>query len=222
MSVDITEKAYKSTIDKESVGGLKLAEEAIAFLRTYGGAALLFYGVGTIPFVLVLVLFTSLMLNGLFAHLYLGPGTFILTVLFFWMKWAQYRYMRILYATMMDPSTSADEEHFRGSFRAFAYQGITHTLALVSLPFILLLLFPLPLYLAFINTVMVLDNTRFSTIRALWEESYRNTLIWVRQNLLMLWLLSPLMPVLLVIPAFAFLPVLAEIDDYVIYTIMTI
>ncbi len=222
MSVEINEKAYKSAVKKESVSGLKLAEEAIAFLRAYGGAALLFYGLGTIPFVFALVLFTSLMLNGLYAHLYLGPGTCLLTVLYFWMKWAQHRYMRILYATMMDPATSSVEEHFRGSFRAFAYQGITHTLALVALPFMILLLIPIPLYLAFINTVMVLDNTRFSSLRALWEESYRNTLVWVQQNLILLWFLSPLAPMLLVIPEYTFFPVLAEIDDIVVYTIFTI
>ncbi len=222
MSAELSEKAYRNSANRERMGGLRLAEEAIAFLRLHGQASLLVYGLGTLPFVGGLILCAGLMLHSLYGHLYLEMAALLLTVLYFVMKWAQHRYMRGLYRLLRGESAAFHAEGKRHPWRAFAYQSVTHTLGLFALPIMTLLLFPIPWYIAFLNTVSVLDNNRHPSLRALWSEAYRLVQLWTRQSFMLFWLLSPLAVILLVVPLYTLIPVLVAVDDYVIFAMLVI
>jgi hypothetical protein len=183
-----------------SRGAIDIMEEVFHLLRKAPLRILASYCVGTLPFLLGLLYFWTDMSRSAFAYYHVVQGSFILCLLFIWMKcW------HVLYARQLLAEVSA--ERFQRwtpaqVFRTLVRQTIVQSTGLVLLPLSLLMTIPFPWVYASYQNATVLEDGRSTEIMSLVKKAKEMTLPWQKQNLWMIWTLSPF---LMIVAAFFFL-----------------
>jgi hypothetical protein len=189
--------------------GMAIAEEAFTLLRGAPIEVLASYYIGSLPFVLGVLTFWATMAQSAYAHEQLGGSAFALAFLFIWMKLWQVRFARQLRAHLT--GSRPERWDLRRILRTAGLQGAYHSIGIVILPAAMLALVPFPwVYAAFQNAIAI-DDGSYRSIRELGLSAAQQARRWPRQNMLIIWLLSPFL--LLLVTAFylALLPVVTTL-----------
>lgn len=188
------------------IGGIALAEEAVHALRTAPFAAWAAYAIGSGPFVIALMYFWADMAYSPFARQRLVAGSLVLTALFVWMKAWQSVFSGRMHAHVMD--AAAPKTHVVDFLRIAATQSIIQTTGLVLLPLSLIVAMPFPWVYAAYQNATVLGAERGPGLRDTVQRSIALAGIAPNQNLVLIWLLSPALPVLAALFFFILMPVM--------------
>jgi hypothetical protein len=179
-------RAYLRQHGKSSI---ELIEEAFYLLRAAAPATLAAYFLGSVPFVAALLFFCTDMSRSPFAAQHLPEASLTLALFFFWMKFFQARFARLLRAQVSgDPSGAGGP---KSSVRSLAVQTILQSSALFVLPVAAFIVLPFAWVYAFYQNVTALDDGErnpTSVFRLACQEAAQ----WPRQNHAMLLMLSAL------------------------------
>lgn len=186
-------------------GGLDIVEEAFNRLRHAPLTVWALYYVGSAPFVLLFLYFWADMANSAYAYERLGPYTIALTAGFVWMKTWQAIAFSAFLAHVQDAQPL--RLTWRRWWRTARQQAILQSTALFNLPLSVLVMAPLPYAYAFYQSASALasdnDGVRQLARRA-WSASHPQP----KQNLLIVWLLSPLLVIVAVAIVLLILPIM--------------
>ena len=177
-------RAYLRQHGKSSI---ELIEEAFYLLRAAAPATLAAYFLGSVPFVAALLFFCTDMSRSPFAAQHLPEASLALALLFFWMKFFQARFARLLRAQVSgDPSLARS---LKSSARSLAVQTILQSSALFVLPVAAFIVLPFAWVYAFYQNVTALDDGERNPT-SVFKQACQEAAQWPRQNhavLLMLW-----------------------------------
>jgi hypothetical protein len=158
---------------------VELVEEAFQLLRQAPGPILVFYYLGTLPFMLALLYFWSDMARSPFAAGNLLTGTLGLTALFVWMKcWHAVFAQQLLASLCGEPAPRLTVAHL---LRTAVHQAIVQPFGLFLLPAALALLVPLGWVYAFFTNATVFSSTA-PDIRTLVRHSWQQARLWPLQS----------------------------------------
>ena len=167
---------------------LELGGEAVHLLRSAPAGTLGVYYLGSVPFALGFLFFWSDMSRSAHAREYCGEAALGLAVLFFWMKSWQAVFAARVRAMLLG---SAPPWSLARALRLAACQIILQSTAFLVFPVALALLFLLPWAYAFYQNVTALGDGTPLTLMETVRRSREQALLWKKQNLGVLWLLSP-------------------------------
>jgi uncharacterized membrane protein YuzA (DUF378 family) len=165
-----------------------LIEEATHRLRTAPVATLAVYYLGAIPFVLGLLYFWADMSRSPFAGQHLVDSSLGLAALFLWMKFWQ-----VIFARRLRAHITADPPPrwtVRRWGRVFLTQAFVQPSGLFLLPLSLIPLLPAAWVYAFYQNVTALDDGGPAGTTPLLKKSWKQALLWPRQNQLVLTILA--------------------------------
>jgi len=169
---------------QQGKGSFDLIEEAAHQLRTAPVATLAVYYLGVIPFVLGLLYFWADMSRSPFAGQHLVDFALSLAVLFFWMKFWQAIFARRLRAHV------AAEPVPRWTLRRWGRVLLTQTIVqpsgLFVVPLSLIPMLPAAWVYAFYQNVTALDDGNPAGTLPLLKRSWKQAVLWPRQNHLVL------------------------------------
>lgn len=192
-------------------GGFALVEGALALARHAPPAAKGAYLVGTAPFVAGAIAFWATMASSGFARQVLPAAALGLALLFLWMVLWQSRAMRILLADLS--AESPPPWGVAAAFRTLCRQGLIQVSAVVLYPVAFLVLAPLPWLHAFYGHAAALDSGDRAPLRALAGAAARQATRWPRQNVVLVWLLSPLVYLVIALVWLTLIPLLDTLRD---------
>lgn len=181
-------------------GAVRLMEEALALLRRAPLETWLGYYLGTLPFVLGLLYFWADMSRGAYARERCAPAALGLAALFLAMKTAQAWFADRLLAQARHVAPSAWSP--ARWWRTALTQTMLQPLGLLALPAALLLLQPFAWVYAFFQHLTVLGTGEALDLSALLRRAREQTVLWARQNHLVVWWLSPWLLALAMLLAF--------------------
>jgi len=165
---------------RQGKAGLDLIEEATHLLRTAPAATLALYYLGGIPFVLGLLYFWADMSRNPLANQHLADGALGVALLFVWMKSWQVVFavrMRAQIAALPPPPCG-----LRQWLRIVTVQGILQPSGLFLLPVALVVTLPFGWVYAFYQNVTMLGDGKSDRVRKVLTESWRQAVLWPRQN----------------------------------------
>ncbi|HUT54894.1 MAG TPA: DUF4129 domain-containing protein [bacterium] len=178
----------KKRTRQDGQGPLELIEEVFHLLRRAPANVLALYYIGAMPFVIGLLYFWADMARSGLAYSTLPRGALALTALFIWMKAWQTAFGRGLWALVSGepvPVLTASR-----MLRVAARQTMVQPSGLFILPIALLTALPFPRVYAFYQGLCVLDNGD-EDLPSLLRRSSELSRLWPRQNLILIWALSP-------------------------------
>lgn len=167
---------------------LDLLEEAVHTLRLMPRHFLLFYYLGSVPFVLGLLYFVTAMTHSAFAAAESAPAAFALAALFVWMQVWQ-----AVFAARLRQHLSGSPPQpwpLRRCLRVLIAQMALSPWAWVVLPAAMLMLLPWPWALAFFHNVTVLGDGTEASLQTVGRKAYQLAQLWPRQNILLLLILN--------------------------------
>jgi len=170
--------------------------EGLYLLRAGGAEAALYYYLGSIPFMLVMLFFWSDMARSGFALQHMVLESLLLACLFSWMKVWQAIFSRRLHElrTGNNP-TKITVKHW---FKVLVNQVTVQPWGLLFIPLSMLLVIPFARVHAFFQNYCLLDDG--GDRQELSKQASKQARLWPMQNHLLIWLLSPwLLSFLLVI-----------------------
>ena len=169
---------------QQGKGSFDLIEEATHRLRTAPVATLTVYYLGAIPFVLGLLYYWADMSRSPFAGQHLVDSALGMAALFFWMKFWQVIFARRLRAHV----TAEPVPHWtvRRWGRVFLTQAFVQPSGLFVVPLSLVLMLPAAWVYAFYQNVTVLDDGGPAGTSPLLKKSWKQAVLWPRQNHLVL------------------------------------
>jgi len=167
-----------------------LAEEAIELVLRAGPAAFSVYLIGTLPFLVGVIVYWAAMASNAYAHQYASAGALALALLFIWMKALQARYAQHLLCHLQDEDTPAWT--INGFFSALSRQGAIHASAILLYPICFVTVLPMCFVVGWYQNVTTLESSATGT-RALIRDAAAQARLWPKQIHLFLWLSSPLM-----------------------------
>lgn len=171
---------------------LTLVEETVHLLRVAPVSLLVAYFVGTIPFILGLLYFIADMDRGVMAAEQCGEGAFVLTLLFFWMKCWQTVYGAGIHAVLREETIPPWTVRRAG--RMILDQVVVQSTAVVVFPIALLFVFPLHwVYAAYQNFTVLARGADDESQGSLVRRAVAQAMLWQRQNITLIWLMSPWM-----------------------------
>ncbi|MGA3283776.1 MAG: DUF4129 domain-containing protein [Verrucomicrobiota bacterium] len=165
---------------RQGKGSFDLIEEATHLLRTAPVATLAVYYLGAIPFVLGLLYFWADMSRNPFAGQHLVDSALGVAALFFWMKFWQ-----VIFARRLRAHVAAEPvPHWtvRRWGRVFLTQAFVQPSGLFVVPLSLLPMLPAAWVYAFYQNVTVLDDGGPAGISPLLKKSWKQAMLWPRQN----------------------------------------
>ena len=170
-------------------GAFEIIEEVFYLLRAAPAGALAAYYVGTLPFVLGLLYFWADMSRSAFAHARAAQGAALLTVLFVWMKTWQTVYARRLWGEVC--GRPAPRLSIPRLIRTALRQTIVQASGFILLPAAMLAALPFPWTYAVYQNMGVLDDGARGSVRGLVARAIELARPWQKQNLILIWALSP-------------------------------
>ena len=196
----------RKNILRQSKGALDIIEEAVQLVRTFPATVALYY-IGSLPFMLALLYFWTDMIRNAFAYRHCIEASLGLAILFLWMKCWQTVFTRRLMTRIRgtDPGCWS----FRQIVRLVVVQTIMQPWGLWILPLALLLTLPFPWMYAFYQNVTVFGDGEDGNVRTILKRSGRQAKLWPKQNLLLIWLLSPWLLVVAAILGLVIIPVIS-------------
>ncbi|MBI2423085.1 MAG: DUF4129 domain-containing protein [Candidatus Hydrogenedentes bacterium] len=191
---------------RQTCTGLALVESALALARTVPLATWFLYYLGSIPFCAALIWFWASMANRGDAIELLGWGSALLTALYGWMKGWQYCFCQALSAQLLE--APLPNVTLREWIRVSARQLFVHATGWFLLPLAFLLTVALPWALAAYQYASIVPD-RAGQSPAQWRgEVIRHAQLWPRQNTVLLWILSPHLPIWFAMALIGFAPIL--------------
>ena len=190
-------------------GALDIIEEVIHVLRRAPFRVVASYYVGTLPFVLGLLFFWADMSKSAYARAHLAQGAFVLALLFVWMKTWQAVYAGQVMAGVRDEP--GPRWTWRRLLRLAARQTIVQPFGLLLLPLALVVVVPFGWMYALYQNLTVLDDGESTEVRELTRRAAGLARLWPRQNLFLIWALSPFLLVMAVGLYLGMLPIAAAI-----------
>jgi hypothetical protein len=183
---------------------LDILEEATHLLR---GQPLLLapYYFGSLPFILGLLYFWTDMSVGANAWRHCPQAAWGLTLLFIWMKTWQ-----SIYASRLLARIRNEVPPRWGLSRVLRTAGVQTAIqpwSIIILPVAFFLMVPFPQAFAFFQNATVMGNGDDWEMRATIRKSWRQALLWAKQNILIIWLTSPFLLVFAAFFVFVFVPV---------------
>jgi hypothetical protein len=176
-------------------GAVAIAEEAFFLLRGCARRSMPYYLIGTMPFLAALIAFWGDMARHPLAMERAPAGALLLTALFVWMRaWQAVFAQRLLAEARGAAHAPRRPLHVA---RMMVRQAFAHAVALVLLPFAMLLVFPFGHAYAFIHTYTILEDGSAPRMRDTLRETWPLARAWPQQNYLLIWLCSPFMLVAL-------------------------
>jgi hypothetical protein len=177
----------KAFMRQNGKAGFELIEEAFVLLRSSPPSVLAAYYLGSVPFVAGFLIFCSDLAGSPSAPGRLGGATLAMAALFFWMKFFQARFARLLLDRLSgrEPQALLSGE----AVRLASNQAILHASGLFILPLAVIAMVPLCWVYAFYQNVTAMDDGRMRArdlARMAWQQS---TLWWI-QNYLIFGVLS--------------------------------
>lgn len=169
-------------------GALDLTEQAVHLLRQRGGAVLVDYYIGTLPFTLAVLFFWSDMSRNPNAGWYCAPAAAGLALLFIWMKLWQSRFCRCLWCALND--TPVAPWPWRLSWSVASRQALLHATGLVVLPIAAVIMLPMAWTYAFYQNLSVLEAPDTTDLKGLYRSAVRQAVLWPGQNHLILTIVS--------------------------------
>jgi hypothetical protein len=164
----------------EGKGGLELVEEATHLLRTAPAAALAAYYIGAIPFVLGLLYFWADMSRSPYASQHLADAALGMAALFVWLKFWQ-----AVFASRIRAHIAAETPPpwtVRQCWRVLVTQTILQPSGLFVLPLSLVPALPFAWSYAFYQNITALAGGDTGEAGKLLKKSWRQAVLWPRQN----------------------------------------
>lgn len=174
----------KRTRRQQGKGSFDLIEEATHLLRTAPVATLAVYYLGAAPFVLGLLYFWADMSRSPFAAQHLVDSSLGLAALFLWMKFWQVIFARRLRAHAA--TEPVPRWTVRRWGRVLLTQAFVQPSGLFVVPLSLIPMLPAAWVYAFYQNVTALDDGGLAGISPLLKKSWKQALLWPRQNHLVL------------------------------------
>jgi uncharacterized membrane protein YuzA (DUF378 family) len=173
---------------RQGKASFDLIEEATHRLRTAPVAILAVYYLGAIPFVLGLLYFWADMSRSPFAGQHLVDSALGMAALFLWMKFWQVIFARRLRAHVA--AEPVPRWTVRRWGRVFLTQAFVQPSGLFVVPLSLIPMLPAAWVYAFYQNVTVLDDGGPAGTTPLLKKSWKQALLWPRQNHMVLAILS--------------------------------
>ena len=164
---------------QQGPGAIDLIEEATHLLRTAPAATLAAYYLGAIPFILGLLFFWADMSRNPFASGHLADASLGMALLFFWMKFWQAIFARLIRAQRA--AQPAPALTFRSVVRIFLAQIIWQPSGLFLIPLSLIPVLTFPWVYGFYQNVTALSDGRESAAQV-FKKSCRQGTLWPLQN----------------------------------------
>jgi len=178
-----------SQIAYRGPSGFDILEAVFHLLRRTPLRALACYYIGTLPFWLSLLYFWADMSKSAVAYTQLAREALLLALLFVWMKAWQVEYARQLWFELS--GTRPPRWTPRRIARMVVRQSVIHTTGLFLLPVTLLITIPfLPAYAAYQN-MTVLETGQDGSLNNLSKRAWELAKLWPKQNMILIWALSP-------------------------------
>lgn len=172
--------------------GIELVEEAFHLVRCAPVSVWATYLLGAVPFVVGLLFFCADMRLNAFSDDYCFEASFVIALLFVWMKTFESIYARGLMAVVQ--AEQAEPWTVRRIARTAALQTAVQPLGLLMIPFSLLLAIPFGWVYAFFQNVTVFSGeSSTKSFRDVVRRSWQLGLLHPLQNHMVLWILSPWM-----------------------------
>lgn len=186
-------------------GPVDILEEAVHLLRSSPLPVLASYYIGSAPFMLGLLFFWEDMAHSAFAYARCAQGALVLALLFLWMKCWQAVFATELMAELR--AASSPQWTLRRGFRLAAIQSILQPTGLFVLPMAAMFLVPLGRMYGFYQNALVLCDGENDDLRRVAHRSWQVSGLWPKQNLIIMWLISPLMLILAAMIYLVMIPV---------------
>jgi hypothetical protein len=190
--------------DRGEKSAVDILEEAMHLLRA-NPLLLAPYYFGSLPFILGLLYFWADMSTGADAWRRCSEASWILTLLFIWMKTWQSFYAHRLLEGVREESSSA--WGLGRMMRAAAIQAAIQPWGIFFLPIAFILMLPFPQTFAFFQNVSLIGSGDEGDLRTVVQRSWRQASLWTMQNALILWLTSPFLLGLAAFFIFVLVPV---------------
>ena len=185
----VRERMRRAYLRRHGKSSIELIEEAFYLLRAVAPATLAAYFLGSVPFVAALLFFCTDMSRSPFAAQHLPGASLTLALLFFWMKFFQARFARLLRAQVSgDPSRAGS---LKSSARSLAVQTILQSSGLFILPVAAFIVLPFAWVYAFYQNVTALDDGERNPT-SVFKQACEEAAQWPRQNHAVLLMLSGL------------------------------
>ncbi|HEU6446953.1 MAG TPA: hypothetical protein VFV23_00770 [Verrucomicrobiae bacterium] len=162
-----------------------LIEESVHLLRSAPVATLATYYLGAIPCVLGFLFFWADMSRNPFAFQHLADASFVMTLLFLWMKFWQAIFARQIRAQMA--AEQLPEMNFRRGIRIFFSQAMVQSSGLFLIPLSIIPVLSFSWVYTFYQNATVLAGVREEH---LFKKSWQQTKLWPMQNHLVLGILA--------------------------------
>ncbi len=197
---------------------LDIIEEAVHLVRTAPFGTLALYYIGSLPFILGLLYFWTDMIRNAYASKHCAAAALGLSLLFVWMKSWQTMFTRQLLAGVR--GTAENPWKFRRVLRLAAMQTIIQPWGILILPAALLMTLPFSWMYAFYQNVTVLGDGEDNHVKRVITKSWKQARLWPKQNLLLIWLLSPWLLAVTAIIALVFIPLVSAGGSGTVYVLI--
>jgi len=172
--------------------GLEIVEESFHLVRGASWTVLGVYYAGTLPFITAVFFFWNEYGRGIGKPLNLGWMSLLLALLFIWMKTWQAVYARMLYENLETNGQYAAPVDARRLLRTLMRQAIIQSTGMVLLPVALLSVIGFPWAYAFYQNATALEDGSARPAGELMAKSSAYAKVWMRQCVLVVWALCPL------------------------------
>ncbi|MDX2226708.1 MAG: DUF4129 domain-containing protein [Verrucomicrobiae bacterium] len=197
---------------EQGLGGVELAGQAFHLVRQCPRGLLLWYAVGTCPFLLVLLFFWADLTRGRITTGTIPLQCLLLTATFLWMKLCQTEYMGRMYCWLSEKSPPVLS--WRRFINMLVQQSILQPPGLVLIPVSLLVTLPFAWVYAFFQNATLLGNGEDPSVWKTVSESARRCRDWPGQNHMMIWLTSPVLLIVAVVTLYLMMSLMQAADVF--------
>ncbi|MFC1498481.1 hypothetical protein ACFLS1_08445 [Verrucomicrobiota bacterium] len=174
---------------KPDKGALQIADEAVNMLCSSSPHTISSYYIGSVPFVSGLLYFWSDMSKSAFAYERCFIASFWMAMLFLWMKCWHSIFTSRLKAEITENDTP------RWTIGRISRTAVTQTIvqpySLILMPIALFLMLPFYAVHAFFQNITIIDDGESWDIKQIIHKAYKHSLLWPKQNHILIWLFSP-------------------------------
>jgi len=174
----------KQNRDLQGKGALEIIEEAVHLLRMSPAGILASYYIGSLPFILGLLLFWADMTRSAFAYKYCAAASLGLAILFVWMKCWQGVFAYQLRARLC--GEPAPRWTLRRIGRLATVQTMIQPSGFFTLPVALIMALPLGWVYAFYQNVSAQGDGEDNGVKKVLRRSWQQARLWPKQNHILL------------------------------------
>ncbi len=172
----------KKHSNKNPKNALDVIEEALLILRSIPSYWYLLYLVGTLPFVFGFIYYWTEMSHNVLTDNSIVTLSFLLAILFIWMRCWQSIFMRFIQAYVCGESVCNYNFHIIG--RLIVAHIILQPCSIILRLLSWILLFPFSWVYAFFQNVIVFAGEEDNRLQNIYHESLKQSILWQTQNIM--------------------------------------